>query len=383
MNNPRVAMLVARFYPVLGGTEKQALLLAKQLQQEGTGVCIITARLKDQKAFELVKNVQTYRTFSYFPGSVGSLFFMFSALLLLFKKRNEYDIIHVHLASSPALTAVIAGCLLHKPVIVKLGGGKVIGDIDSSSRTWFGRLKLYILKKGVDRFIATTREIEKQLEASGLEQVKIVTIPNGVNINEYAPADAAGKTRWREENKSAGQIFLVYAGRLEPEKNLSAFITAFSQAVKSCQALHFLIIGSGSEEALLKQLTARLALEQKVTFLGHVKEPALILPLADVFVLPSVSEGMPNALLEAMSCGLAVLASAVGGIKDLIQPGYTGLLFAPQDVSQMREVIIRIAGDQALVGRLGKNARLMIEQNHALAKITNQYQQLYRELMNG
>lgn len=178
-------------------------------------------------------------------------------------------------------------------------------------------------------------------------------------------------------------MLLVYVGRLEPEKNLSAFITAFSQAVKSCPALHFLVIGSGSEENHLKQLTTRLALEQQVTFLGHVKDTAVILPQADVFVLPSVSEGMPNALLEAMSCGLAVLASAVGGIKDLIQDGQTGLLFAPQNIAQMRAAIVRIAGDQGLMKQLGENARLMIEQNQALDKVTSQYQQLYRDLMNG
>lgn len=380
---PRVAMVLARFYPVLGGTEKQALFLAEKLQLAGTGVCIITARLKDQQASELVKNVRIYRTLSYFSGIVGSLIFMFSALFLLLKKRNDYDIIHVHLASSPALTAVIAGYLLHKPVIVKLGGGKVIGDIDSSRRTWFGRLKLYILKKGVDRFIATTREIKEQLESSGLAQTKVVTIPNGVNITEYAPATIIDKTKWRAEHKLAGRILLVYAGRLEPEKNLSSFITAFSQAAKLDQTLHFLVLGSGSEETLLKQLVTRLKVEQQVTFLGQVKDPALILPLADVFVLPSVSEGMPNALVEAMSCGLAVLASAVGGIKDLIRHDQTGLLFTPQDIAQMREAIIRIASDQALAQQLGKNARLMIEQNHALDKVTIQYQQLYRELMNG
>lgn len=383
MNIPRVAMVLARFYPVLGGTEKQALLLAEKLQQDSTGLCIITARLKDQKAHELVKNIRVYRTFSYFPGPVGSLLFMFSALFLLLKKRNEYEIIHAHLASSPAITAVIAGWLLRKKVIVKLGGGKNIGDIDTSQRTWFGRLKLRVLKKGVDRFITTTREMKAQLDASGLEQAKIAEIPNGVDFDKYTPVNAAEKTQWKASRQLSGCLLLVYAGRLEPEKNLSSFITAFSQVTGKFPELHFMIIGSGSEEAPLKRLVARLDLGQKVTFLGQVEEVASILPMADVFVLPSVSEGLPNALLEAMSCGLAVLASAVGGIKDLIRPGHTGLLFAPQDIFQMTEAIIRIAADRSLSARLGKNARLLIEQNHALAKVTCQYQQLYRELMNG
>src|SRR5205823_4362045 len=131
---PRVVMVSAGFWPAIGGAERQALELSRELRSRGVGVTVLTRRLGCSPAREEIHGVPVRRLPVAGTGTLDSLSFLFGALGWLLKHSGEYDAIHAHLAGSPAIAAALAGRWLGKPVIVKLGAGRGLGEISSPAR---------------------------------------------------------------------------------------------------------------------------------------------------------------------------------------------------------------------------------------------------------
>ena len=155
----RVVMVSAGFWPAVGGAERQALELSRALRARGVGVRVLTRRLGGAAAREEVQGVPVRRLRVFGTGALDSLSFLFGALGWLLKHDGDYDAIHAHLAGSPALAAALAGRILGKPVLVKLGGGRGIGELAASSRTSLGRLKLRLLTLLNPRFLAVVPDL--------------------------------------------------------------------------------------------------------------------------------------------------------------------------------------------------------------------------------
>jgi glycosyltransferase involved in cell wall biosynthesis len=208
--------------------------------------------------------------------------------------------------------------------------------------------------------IVTSRQMESLL-ASHPARPRLAYFPNGVDTDSFAPAPpppAAPRLRT-----------VLYAGRLEREKNLPRLIEALAMIREP--SLRLCVLGDGS----LRDDLERLARESGVTaeFLGVVPHGQLPrhFRTADCFVLPSLTEGNPKALIEAMACGLPCAASARGGIPSMIADGVTGLLFDPEDAADIAHAVARLLKDGALARGLGERARanaLRLYDVHALLK---------------
>lgn len=364
---PRVVMVSAGFWPAVGGAERQALELSVALRARGAGVLVLTRRVGGAALRDEVRGVPVRRLRVYGTGALDSICFLFGALGWLLKHSSEYDAIHAHLAGSPALAAALAGRFLRKPVLVKIGGGRGIGELAASSRTMLGRLKLQLLARLKPRFLAVVPDLADEAREH-LAGAEIEVLPNGVDTDRFKPVSASEKKYLREKLGWTGTVFL-YTGRLSWEKRLPWFAELFEKACAGVSEASLVLVGEGPE---------RVPQTLHVRVLDSVEDAAHLYAAADAFVLPSVSEGLSNSLLEAMASGLPVIASDVGGTAQTIENERTGLLFGKDDEAAAVKQIKRILNGNELRLQIGAAARREVERRYAISRVVERLLELYR-----
>ncbi|NIM96555.1 MAG: glycosyltransferase, partial [candidate division Zixibacteria bacterium] len=184
-------MVISQFHPIVGGAEKQALLLSKALKKKGHEVTVVTGWwLRGTLPKESIQQIPVLRNFCVWGMSgpkwrrpLGPFTYMVTLFLYLFRHRKEYHIIHIHQALYPAFVGVVAGRFLKKPTVVKVGCSGKWGDIETMSegKIPFGQLMLKRIRH-CDRVIAMSRQMREELAEFGFPQEKIVFIPNGVMV---------------------------------------------------------------------------------------------------------------------------------------------------------------------------------------------------------
>ncbi|MBI4676646.1 MAG: glycosyltransferase family 4 protein [Elusimicrobia bacterium] len=367
-----VVMVSAGFYPYVGGSEKQALEISVALQAAGWKVLVLTRRLPGLPARESVRGVEVVRLWAPGTGLVNSFTFMVSLFLYLVKESRSFGAIHVHLAGSPALPASIAGRITAKPVIVKLGGGRGIGELGASAGTFFGRLKIRLLRRLGPSFVVVTSDLREEVAAYGLSGGKLSVIPNGVDTDAYKPVPSAERSALRRGWGWPVGMGFLYVGRLSPEKRLDMFLEVLAASARTSRPFFVAFVGEGPEEERLKQLADKLSLPAH--FHAPVEDVWKAYQAADVFILPSVSEGLSNSLLEAMSCGLAALASRVGGTVEAVSDGATGILF--DDQAGLEAGLARLLAEPGLAASLGRAGRERAL-GFSIAETARKYEALY------
>lgn len=371
-------MVSAGFHPTVGGAEKQALELSVALQERGLKVRVATRRLPGLPAEEDLRGVSVRRLWCAGPGLVNSLTFLFSLWRHLRTQAPFYEAIHVHLAGSPALAAALVGRLSGKRVVVKLGGGRGIGELAASSRSVSGRLKLLALRLLRPQFVAVAQDLAAEAREH-LGAVSVHVIPNGVDASRYHPRPERKAALRAELGWPADGLGFLYTGRLSPEKRLPTFTEAWAELVKKTGAkAFFACLGDGVEGKLVRDEAERARLSDRVFVHSSIHDVERAYAAADVFVLPSVSEGLSNALLEAMASGLAVLASRVGGTVEAVEEGRTGFLFDPASGEDMRRQIAKFLEHPPLAAQFGRAAREAALNRFALEKVAERYEALYR-----
>ena len=186
----------------------------------------------------------------------------------------------------------------------------------------------------------------------------ILIIHSGVDIDAFdsGPADIAAKKA--SLGLDPGGQLIGFAGWLLPIKGLEHLVNAMPAVLQQHPAATLVLIGKGDLEQALRQQAERMGLDRRVRFLGWRDDVADIMPLLDVFVLPSLNEGMGRVLVEAMAAGRPVVASRVGGIPDLVRHGETGLLVAPRDEIGLAESISLLLNTPSMAERMGAMGRL-------------------------
>ncbi|GIK57918.1 MAG: glycosyltransferase family 4 protein [Chloroflexi bacterium] len=372
MSQPRlhVAMMIQAYLPLLGGAERQLAALAPLLKNQGVDVSVITRRYPGLKKFELIDGVPVYRLPVPGPKSVASLAFSLAALPLLGRLRP--DVIHAHELLSPTTTAVTAKRRLGIPVVAKVLRGGALGDLAKLEHKPFGRQRMQTFKQQVDSFIVISQEIDAELAAWGVAPEKRVFIPNGVDTQRFAPMRLPEKERLRQELGLGEGETAVYAGRLVPEKCVDQLIGLWPQIREIYSRAQLLVLGTGPEEKRLKQLAG-----EGIHFLGNVADVAPYLQAADLFILPSATEGLSNAMLEALAAGLPVIATRVGGAPDIITHQKSGWLVAPQQPDEWLEAILTLFALAEKRRDLGSQGRQKVVASYGLAATAEKLVGLY------
>jgi glycosyltransferase involved in cell wall biosynthesis len=368
-------MVSAGFHPYVGGAEKQALELSVALRARGVRVRVLTRRLPGLPRREIIRGVAVERLWCAGGGALNALTFMASLWIWLLTRAREYSAVHVHLAGSPALPAALAGRLLGKSVVIKLGGGRGIGELAASSRTLVGSVKLRLLSWLGPRFVAVTKDLAEEC-AQFLGPVPVQVQPNGVDTVRYHPHLASEKQALRRKLGWPDGLGFLYVGRFAPEKQLGRFLRVWSRAAADKPGFAA-FVGDGPEGEKLRAFIQESPATRRIFIMPSMDTIEEAYAAADIFVLPSVSEGLSNALLEAMACGLAVLGSRVGGTAQVVEEGKTGLLFASQDDGELADRIQSFFVDPGLAGRMGAAARERAARDYCLDRVAENYEKLY------
>ena len=369
-------MVIGQYAPIVGGAEVQARRLAEELAHRGHEVRVLTGRWDSASAAEETLNgvcVQRLPTLCNVLGVrglrwMGRRWFLRALRRELVRLGGQIDILHAHQLLEPAVVAVRVAATLHKPVIAKMSSCGVTSDagvlcLRSGRRAW------HHVCTGLTRLVAVSDAVERDAREAGFPGERIVRIPNG------APA-----TNWHKESYE-GDRRIVCVSRCRPEKGVDTLIRAFGHLSRSVAGLTLDVVGGGELQGAMVVLSRTCGVPSNVVFHGDVANVLPFLKQADVFVLPSRTEGMSNALLEAMAAGLPCVATAVGGNPDLIRDGETGLLCQAEDPAGMSEAIKRLLRDESLRTRLGTAARQKVQSEYTIPQVAARYEALYAELI--
>ncbi|OGS44928.1 MAG: hypothetical protein A2539_04430 [Elusimicrobia bacterium RIFOXYD2_FULL_34_15] len=373
----KICMLLERFHPVFGGTELQAQRLARSLINSGNDVFILTARLKKLNKYELLDNLPIYRTFSIGKGLLSSICFFISSFLFLFINRNKYEIIHVHLASSHAFSAILIKKLFKKRIILKFGGARSTGDIATSLSKPLGKLKLNILKKYFDIYIVPSKEVFDEIISEGFSIDKTLIIPNGVNTDIFKRVDLNEKINLRKVlGLPIDKQICIYVGRIEEGKGINLLLNIWKNVTENYVLL---IIGSGS---LLEKFKKSFQ-NKNIVFLGFKNNVNNYLQASDLFILPSFGEGLSNAILEAMSCGLVAVANKIPSNEEIIIDRDNGILINIDTIKDFPNLINQIFSNKEMFNKLSFSAVKTIENRFSINIVTNSYIKLYRNILSN
>lgn len=371
----RVVHFVPKGFPRLGGSERQAGLLARALSARGVSCSILAPRGPGERGREEVSGIPV-RRFGFPRLAAGSytLGYRLPLRSALRKALASSDGIHFHGINASAVAGAETARRLGRWSVAKAATAGPEGDLATLAASPRGRLRVERAARAVDRFIAVSGELAEEMRRIGIPESKIVHIPNGVDTARFAPLQTEARRAARERLGWGPGPVAMASGRLVPRKRVDRVLEALGHVRQQGGTLRLAVLGDGPEREALVRRASQLGISGAVSWVGAVDDPERYLPLADVFIHAASSEGLPNALLEAMACGVPVVAPRIGGVLDAVADGTEGILFDGEDPAA-------IARAARAAPELDRSApRLRIEREFSIDRTAARVLDLYRGL---
>jgi len=293
-----------------------------------------------------------------------------------FIEEQRIDIVHVH--GTRANTNVLwAARNLGLPVVYTIHGWSFHDGLHPLARRLRVAAEKFITRKTQVNICVS--ESNRQTGIRAFNGFSGVVVRNGVNLQKFNP-DAAYPDVREAYGIPADKLLLCYIARMTYQKDPVSMIHAFAAALKSKPELHLLMIGDGELKEAAVQAAKELQVENQVTFDGFRQDVPAVLNAADIYCLPSLWEGFPIGVLEAMAMGKAVIASDVDGTREAVKDGENGLLVPAGNRTALAVAIVKLAADGALRESLQQNAKAAIVENFNVAGMTEKISAVYRQL---
>lgn len=419
MNNLRVYVVTDTFHPIVGGIEKHAFEHSRGLRERGYEATIITFRYdKSWSAYEEIEGVPVFRVAGVLLGNRKKLprllqkaLYLMALVVMsgkLWQQRHSYDILHAYQLTLIALPTALTCWLTGKPMVAVLScadagrstpirnnaaqladslvpavselrvGGRVSceGDLYGLERLGkpivrFTHTLLLHINVGV---IIISSYMKSYLADHKFMFPDTLLIPNGVDIEHFTPAYVDVPFVKRAH-------VVVCVARLAFQKGIDVLLHAWHLVQEQFPQARLIIVGTGPLRSQLEDLAQELGLTESVEFAGVQHDMPMQFKRAEVSILPSRWEGMPIALLEAMACGLACVATRVSGSEDIITSGVDGLLVEPEDYQDMAQALLTLLRDSDLAQKYGRAARRTVEQRYAFEHTTDCYINFYHKVV--
>jgi len=370
-----VAMVMHDFYPSVGGAQTHTLALSRALRARGVDVMVVTRPYPGAASYEEVEGIPTYRVGVSGGRAIAGWSYLIAGLAVLLRERRRYQILHCHQMISPMTLALMGRALPGKRLVINPHGRGPRGDVAKITRLrpLTGKLRVAAALLWGDAFVAIARDIHHELRTMGVPEARIWDIPNGVDVERFAPATPAERQALRRNLHLPDTPLIMFAGRFTVAKGLDILLNAWAQRDAVLADARLVLVGDGELRERLVQQAHSLGLDRSVIFTGSTTDTAPYLRAADAFVLPSRTEGMPVALLEAMACGLPCIATRVGGSAELIDDEQNGRLIAPEDV----DALVRALPEALSMPVWGERARQRIVERYAMDAVAQRYIGLY------
>jgi len=362
----------------VGGTENMVFQAASSLNREkyDISVCCIKGRGYFGDRLE-ERNIPVYYLGMGEKANLLVAFQFFGILARLSKllKKLETDILHCYLFRANFIGR-LAGKLAGVPVIIASIRG---GTGEKSYHFWLYRLT----DKFVNMVIANSELGRKfTIEKSHINENRIITIHNGIDISSFK-LNCNNEKLQAELGIKQGDRIIGAVGRLHRIKGHVFFIRAAAMVAAKYNDVKFVIVGDGEMLAELKDEVQKLGISGRVIFTGERKDIGGLIPIFEIFVLPSLSEGISNAVIEAMACGKPVVATNVGGTPELVGDKKTGLLVPSENPETMAGAISWLLNNREKALEMGKNGRKVIEEKFSLPVMITKTEAVYEELLKA
>jgi glycosyltransferase involved in cell wall biosynthesis len=386
MSPLRLALVTRRFWPLVGGAEVAMANLAVEFQRQGQQPTIVTARWEKHWPTELVhREVPVVRLPQPKLRGWGTLRYMYALGSWLAAQQPKLDGVLVSMLKHDAYAAIGAWRRAKIPVVLRAEGGGAAGDCAWQQTARFG-LRIRQRCQQADAIVAPSDAIERELREAGYSADRIVRIDNGVAIppprspgQQEAARSALAEANW-DLKCDSGAPLVVYTGRLHPDKGLADLVQAWPAIATRWPQARLWLIGEGPQREELFGLISDLGFRYKICLPGSFDEIDDVLAAADLFVLPSYSEGMSLSLLEAMAAGLPVVASDIPGNRALVTHEREGLLAPPGDAQRLAAAIAQVLSAPARGVALGAAGRSRVSEHFSLEKMARQHLELIHSL---
>lgn len=226
--------------------------------------------------------------------------------------------------------------------------------------------------------VAVSTDVEASLRARLGVDAPVVTIPNGVDVDRYVAAEPSSDLRQQLAMRD-DELLVVCVAKLHEQKGHRHLIGALGRMAGAGGSVRVALLGDGPLRRDLEKAAAEAGHAGRVHFLGNRADIPAVLAAADAFVLPSLWEGLPMALLEAMAAGLPVVATSVSGTRQVVEDGRTGVLVPPGDEAALATALSRVAGDAELRRRLGAAGREHVQAEYSVSRQAQRHLELYRK----
>ncbi len=368
----RILFVVDSRFPGLGGAEAQALKLANGLRAAGVHVDFVAPQVEPETtASDIVDGFKLTRIMYPHIKLLGTVYMLVSFALFLIRNRRNYDYMHIHVTRLLAATAGAVRPFVKIPIVTKISGFFEFegGVLDPRKRLNPVNALLRFAMRNIDHVQTISIETREKLLASGFRKDQISFIPNGIDISEAAtPAPA-------------NEVYTIgYCGRLREVKGVHVLLDALAQckAARPNEHMKLVLAGSGSSEQNLREQADELGISNDVEFLGLLADVSDFYKQLDIYVQPSFSEGLPNSVLEAMHAGRAVLATDIGGNRDLVEDNVTGHLFEAGNSDELANLLLQCLDERSQVNEMGLKGRSVIDENYGMESVVNKLIGVYR-----
>ncbi len=376
-----VVFAVPDFEPTVGGTTRQTRNQAEALAARGGAVTIVTQRIeKSWPAWERTGAVSVRRLGPMQRSSTAMKSLVVRLAWWLRRKRDSVDVVQVIMYPDFVLSAWLAG-MVDRTVMCWAGLGDatdVLAPTNRPARALVRAGRRHVMQRAAH--IALTPALRDELTALGIDDVTV--IPTPVDLDAFHPPSPEERAAARAElGVAPGELMVIYTGHLRALKRVDRLVDAFQMILDTGVDGRLFLVGDSRADlddrrAALRAQVERMGLGSRVSFPGAVPNVLTYLQAADVFVLPSDREGLPNSLLEAMACGLACVAppSAAG---DQVMDASSGVIPPSNRPRDLADALLALSADPQWRARLGVGARDAAH-TYGLEAVTDRYEALYR-----
>lgn len=292
-------------------------------------------------------------------------------------RTERVDLVHAHLLTSGVYGGLV-GCFRRVPVVVTLHGG---ADFGPSVRS--GAAKMRLLSAFSTRVVVVSESLRRLVRAAGVGAGRIDVIHNGIDTRHFAPGTDGSLREVLGIDDSA--VLLGAIGNVRPAKDYAVLLRTAARLRSSQVRYHFVIAGDASGPLFdqLIRLRHALGVDDMVTFIGFQQDVARVIRNLDVFVITSSSEGFSLTTIQAMACGVPVVATRCGGPEEIIDDGATGVLVPAGSPDAAADAIHDLAADGPRRLRFARAGPAAVQQRYTIAAMLDAYQALYEGCIEG
>ena len=371
-----ILVLCSGIYPdVTGGAEIHIFNVCRKLAERGYRVFVICPATKFSNKVSDTNSPFVRIYMKLWTKPFVTLSYIVKSFAESFRLRQQIEIVHAHTANYPMVDAFLLSLIFHKPYIISCQGS----DIRIASRNFFHRIFQIPFLHNAENIVVVSNEISEILERKyGIPKCLTLVVGNGYDDKIRQEVQ---DIKLRAETERSMRIINV--ANMRPVKDHKTLLESFKKFTERMKGVHLSLVGDGPLRRQLEEFCTQQSIYD-VEFLGKLAHRDALKHIADsdVFILTSVEEGIPIVIIEALALGKPVIATAVGGIPEVVKDGVNGILVPPKSAEHIAKALERLLSDSGLRRKLGEAAAESVK-DYTWSKIAEKYERIYSIVVRG